>query len=241
MKFKGQEWTTGNRVAEISIALKHPAGEDGRLPWHIEAPFQPEGYDSQRDGYEAVERLYLDICGHLPSGSDWRDLEGKVFEPLEKVWNGPDVRVNSFGPGKALWQGPETLACVIRFLRRDGWKFQVEVSAWFTREASRLWQIRQMCRLVTADGEEEEEELPEEWTNSRDVYWVGEVLFTEVQCLVPVNSARPLELAKGLAKQSLKLSEFRTVRLNAEREKPTMPESGLCCDGRLVLLTTPYF
>jgi hypothetical protein len=35
----------------------------------------------------------------------------------------------------------------------------VEVSEWFTREASMLWQVRQLSRLVTADGEEEK--LPE--------------------------------------------------------------------------------
>lgn len=241
MKFKGQEWTSGSRLPELNIALEHPPGEDGLLPWHIEVLFQPEGYDSLRDEYGAVEHLYLDARGYLPSGSDWRDLEGKVFEPPEEWWNGPDVRLNSFGPGNARWKGRDTLACLIRFLRRDGWKFQVEVSAWFTREASMLWKIRQMCRLVTADGEEEEEELPDEWTNSRDVYWVGEVCFTQVQCLVPVNTTRPLELAKGLARQSLKLSDFRKVRLNADDRKPTTAKSGLCADGRLVLLTTPYF
>ncbi|MEN9576846.1 MAG: hypothetical protein RL514_4701 [Verrucomicrobiota bacterium] len=241
MRFKGQEWDTGWRMPEMSFQLEHPATAGRPLWWHFEAPFQPEGFDSMRAPYESVEHLYLDVCGHWPAGTDWREFEGKVFEPGEKFWNGPVIRVNSHGPGNAQWMGPDTHACMIRFLGRDGWKFQVEVSAWFTREASMLWQVRQLSRLVTADGEEEEEELPEEWRDSRDLYWVGEVLFSEVRCLVPVNSARPLELAQGLAGKSLKLSKFRKAALNADSSKPVTPESGLCCDGRLVLLTTPYF
>ena len=232
----------GNQLAELTIALEHPSKTDRPLRWHLEALFHPSSYDSRRDRYETVEHLFLDAYGYLPAGTDWRDLEGRVFEPVERLWHGPEVRMNSFGPGKTLWKGPDTMACLIRFLRRDEWKFQVEVSAWFTREASLLWQLRQLCRMVTAGGEEEEEEeLPEEWTNSRDVYWVGEVLFTGVHCLVPVNAPRPLDLAKGLARKSLNLSEVREVRLNADSREPVTPKSGLCCDGRLVLLTTPHF
>lgn len=66
MKFKGQEWTTGNRVAEMSIALKHPAGEDGR--------------DVEGKVFEPLEKLW-----------NGPDVRVNSFGPGKALWQGPET------------------------------------------------------------------------------------------------------------------------------------------------------
>lgn len=244
LKFEGKDWQEYG-LPELGVMLWHPAKVAPRISWNLELRFLPAGVDWENEPGRPRRYFYVDVYGYLPGPMDWRDLEGRVFEPVQEAhFFGPDIHVSSSGPGDVLWKGPETMACMIHFRKRDGWKFQVEISAWFTREASKLWQIRQMCKqLVPAGGDdEEEEELPEEWTQSRDLYWIGEILFAQINCTVPANAPHPHDLAKRMAKAALNLTEFQSVHLNGEVQgKPTTREMGMSNSGRLVILNTAHF
>lgn len=243
LKFEGKDWQPYG-TPELRFDLRHPAVLGKRISWNIELGFAPAGVDL--DGWPAplFRHLYVDVYGYLPRAMDWRDLEGMLCEPPQESFVfGPEIHVNSHGPGDCQSRGPDTTACLVRFRRRDEWKFEVELSAWFTREASMLWQLRQLRQqLVPAGGgEDDEAELPEEWTQSRDLYWIGDVNFTQVSCVVPANSPRPHDLAKRMAVAKLKLTEFHSIRINGECENtPARPDMGVSQAGRLMILTTPY-
>jgi len=244
LRFKGREWKEYCCDPELKFMLWHPALDDERVLWSIGWSFVPADYDREKHDYKSVEHLYVDAFGYAPAHRDWRELEGMVFEPGEEWGAGPEVIASWRGPTDKKSSRLDTLACMLRFRRREGWKFEVEVSAWFAREASFLWQIRQMCKqLVPAgmDEAEEEEELPDEWTNSRDIYWVGDVTFSQVNCLVPVNAPKPTELAQRLSKHRLRLTDFRKIYVNGQHTEAVTPETGLCGDGRLVIAVTPHF
>lgn len=244
LQFEGKYWQE-YAPPEMQVVLWHSPVAAPRIRWSIELPFVPAGVDLENDCEKPIRHFSVDVDGYLPGPTDWHDLEGRVFAPVpEDIFAGPEIRVSSYGPGDVLWIGPDTTACLVRFRKRDGWRFQVELSAWFTREASKLWQMRQRCQqLVPAGGgEEAEEDLPEEWTQSRDLYWIGDVVFGQVNCAVPINSPRPHDVARRMAKAALNLTEFRSVRINGERKGiPPTPELAVADYGRLVILTTTCF
>ncbi len=74
MKFKGQEWTTGSRMPELKIALEHPPGKDGLLPWRIKVLFQPVRitFPMARPTAEFL-RKHGAQSANPPSRGRWRD------------------------------------------------------------------------------------------------------------------------------------------------------------------------
>ena len=244
LQINSQKWNLcGSDGLKLFLPRQH---RDGSIYFETDWSFVPNEVEAATAPADAP-KLRLRLIGHVPGLRDWRDLENLFLGYHEPVDGNelPDTR----GPDIWIWPPGETKPLRfghwetdLKFGERHGHDFEFSLEALILSE--RASQYRMDCGLkqffqqpVPPDWEQPE------WANEVDdeLSFAGRVEFREILCSVPINSAKPLELAQQLARRELAVEQFGLCSLtdpdhSAGKYKPN---DGISETGRLVVLPMP--
>ena len=243
-KFNGQEWKDDSILAELTFLLTYPPLSPAGPLWTFDLWFVPGDYvaDEMAGHDHNVPRLLVSFMGRAPEGCGWKDLEGVSIEPTEEEPLSVDAHFWLQAPDGGAGQTFDSTACQVRFLRREGWKFQVEVSAWLSRAGSLAAQLDEIAAGLSREERRAKRDA-ETWDERKDFYWLGEVQFTQVNFAAPINAPNPKKLAEDVTRQVLKMDipAFRQIYINYEHTQGITPQTGITPTGhRVVMLELPY-
>jgi hypothetical protein len=218
---------------------------DNAIYFQADWSFVPPEVDAETLPLDAP-RVRLRLIGFVPGLRDWRDLE-KLFlgyhdpvdgsEPSET--RGPDMWI--FQPGETSDPEYGKWETDLKFGERRGHEFEFSLEAYKPSERVSKFKGDNAVKQFFNQPVPPDWELPE-WINEGDrLSFEGRVELREILCSVPLNSAKPVELARQLARRELALEQFGTCSDTGAGHVPgnRKPEEGISETGRLVVLQMP--
>jgi hypothetical protein len=193
-----------------------------------------------------MRRFYVNLLVPVFNLHDWRDLAGRTLKDSDDeklVCGGPDLYAHP--PGQDPKVRADGWATELVFGERDEHEFEFELRAYRPSERSRA--ANRELHLKQIMGEQ----LPpdwegRDWLNEGDsLSFSGRVRLAEFLCLVPINTAQPIECAKQMTRRELDFHEFGFCRVNGgdHFNGAFKPDDGVHNEGRLVVLNvaTDFF
>jgi hypothetical protein len=191
-------------------------------------------------------KLRLRLIGFVPGLHDWRDLENLFLgysEPIDGKelpdTRGPDIWIWPPGETKPLRYGHwET---DLKFGERHGYEFDFSLEALARSERAAKFRRENAMKEFFGKPLPPDWEVPE-WVNEGDTLsFEGRVEFNEIFCSVPINTGKPLEWARQMARRELAVEECGPLTL-IDPDHSTgkhKPNEGISETGRLVVLQMP--
>jgi len=190
-------------------------------------------------------RLRLRLIGYVPGLRDWRDLEN-LFLGYHEPIDGQELE-DTRGPDMWIWPPDGTPPLKyghwetdLKFGERQGREFEFSLTAIIpTERVSKLkmdLSLKEFFKQpVPADWE-----LPE-WINevSDELSFGGRVELREIFCSAPINTARPLDWAKQLARRELAVAEIGAGCVHDQDCPGKFKVSDVSTSGRVVVLPMP--
>lgn len=250
----GQKWKQ-KQAGELRFHLHYEPLRAGELYFSMDCSFVPPWLE-EGDRESAHRTLNLEVSASVPIHDDWRELSGKRIEARgEEVFLGtlllpdftaPQIRLYSFGHGPIYTHADELWNSNITFgdVEGDSYEMSFRVEAFCPSERARDANQREMEKELrrwfqqVAEGEEETEaRIFQGW----QLCYTGMVRFDQMLCVTPLNSSKPVAMAKELARKTINQTEFGLSRVNGGNlyDESFQPEQGLTWGGRLVVLDTP--
>lgn len=183
-------------------------------------------------------KLRLQIIGWVPGLRDWRDLEN-LFVGYGEALTGkqiPDTR----GPNIWVWLPGQHLPLRfghwetdLQFGERHGAAFDFTLDATCLTDRAEKLRTELSVKQFFHQPAPPDWELPE-WINEKEqeLSLAGSFQLQEILCSVPINSPRPLEWARQLARRELAVDAAHP----ATNHQTT---NGISESGRLVVLSLP--
>jgi hypothetical protein len=192
-------------------------------------------------------KLRLRLIGFVPGLRDWRDLENLFLGYHDRI-DGKELPEDTRGPDMWIWQPGETKPLRfghwetdLKFGERHGHEFEFSLEALARSERASKFRMDCAMKEFFKQPLPPEWELPE-WINEGDqLNFEGRVVFGEIFCSVPINSAQPLEWARQLARRELAVEQFGPCTLHDADHSAGKYKSkdGISETGRLVVLQMP--
>jgi hypothetical protein len=218
---------------------------DSSIYFQTDWSFVPSEVDAATAPPDAP-RLRLRLIGFVPGLRDWRDLENLFLgysEPIDGK-ELPDTR------GPDIWIWPPGITDPLRFGQwetdlkfgeRHGLEFDFSLEGLARSERASKFRIQNGMKEFFGQPLPPDWEQPE-WVNEGDTLsFEGRVEFREIFCSVPINSAKPLEWARQLARHELAVEQPGPGTIidadhSAGKHKPN---DGISETGRLVVFQMP--
>lgn len=250
LDYRGQKWKA-ERCGELTLFLSHAPMRPADVSFIMECSFVPPWLDQEEDYESEHRRLYLDVDGTIPDLKDWRELAGLTLEERDEIavmgetvqreMSEPEVRLWSHGPGGQRTHAKEGWETRVKFgaWMGEGYTLPLEVESFYPTEKARKAQVDLAVKEFFC------EDTPEDWAKAEAAMdgwqfrYTGEVELSKIYCQVPLNTADPVEWARGLARRELKLREFGCAYVNGGDmyNETFKPGDGVCGNNRLVVLT----
>ena len=205
--------------------------------YHTEWSFAPA------EANAASPKLRLKIIGRVPGLRDWRALENLYLGYHDRL--GEKEVEEARGPDMWLWLPGETKPfrfgnweTNLKFGQRQGNEFDFSLDALCRSERASQFMIQLHMKQFFQQPVPPDWEMPD-WINEGDqLSFEGRFELREILCSTPLNTPKPLELAKQMARRELAVQQFGTCILT-DSDHPHShykPQDGICDTGRLVVL-----
>lgn len=242
LQINSQTWNLcGSDGMKLFLPRDH---RDRCIYFQTDWSFLPAGLEAAAAS-AAASKLRLRLIGWVPGLDDWRDLEN-LFLGYHEPPDGKELE-GTLGPDMWIWRPGETMAwryghweTDLKFGERHGHEFDFALSATILSErASKLRMELSMKEFfrqpVPADWE-----LPD-WANevADEMSFAGRVRFREIFCSVPINAARPQELAAHLARRELAVEDCGPGQVHEQDCPGRFKLSDVSSAGRVVVLPMP--
>jgi hypothetical protein len=243
LKFNSQEWQVF-RSDGLTLSLPRN-GLDQAIYYHAHWQFIPAGEDAALVT-DNTPRISLGLIGPAPKLNDWRDLEtfsagwlSSQAEVEEDTPRGPDLHLTQpDGRKEPHYAGWYTQ---IKVLARNGYELEFAFDAFRSSDRAGKLQTELNVKQFFGEPETPEWELPEWINEGEELTFTGRVRLQQINCSVPINSAKPVEWAQQLARRELSVTEFGAGDVLGGKDSTGQydPQKSILNTGRLVILKFP--
>lgn len=186
-------------------------------------------------------KLRIRLIGYVPSLRDWRDLENQFLgfhEPIDAT-----EETDNLGPDMWIWQPgePEPLGfghweTDLKFGERRGREFDFTFEAFRPTERVSKFRVDYAVKQFFKEPVPPDWELPEWLDEGEGFEFEGSIELKEILCEVPFNCARPIEVARQLARRELAEEQFGPGSVHDKNCPGKYKPEDVSATGRYVLL-----